>query len=217
MNSKEKETYKKIDIFSEERGIIISSQNITTEGNRITLFGEDFELLPHKSTMEVIGYFEDGVVLMHGLVTLSTSSQLNLTILSTDVKRERRNYLKVKTKQKVNIRRIFALGKSRKSMSVNDTVITRDISLGGICFFSNRTYFVGQRLIFDFNFLKTHFVAEATILRKERQKFRTDYRFKYACKFVELNGEYQRVLCEYVYKVQLEEHRKRKALQEDYN
>lgn len=213
----QKDTFKKIDIFKEDEGIIISSQNIHVEGDRISLFGEDFELLPHKTVMEVIGYFEDGVVLMHGLITLSTASQLNFTIVSSDEKRERRNYLKVKVRHKVNILRVYARGSSNKSMRVNEMVLTRDISLGGICFFSNRTFFVDQRIVLDFSFLKARFVAEAVILRKEPQKIRTNYRFKYACKFTDLNSEQQRVLCEYVYRIQIEAHKRMKALEEDLN
>jgi len=213
----QKDTFKKIDIFSEDKGIIISSHNIHTEGDRITLFGEDFELISHQTIVEVIGYFEDGVILMHGLITLSTSSQLNITIVSTDKKRERRNYLKVKTKQKINILRAFAMGNSNKSMIVHETVLTRDLSLGGICFFSNRTFFINQKLLFDFNFLKARFIAEGLVLRKERQNYRTDYRYKYACKFINLNSEHQRVLCEYVYKIQIDAHKRMKALQEDLN
>lgn len=203
-----KEVYKKIDIFNEEYGVFISSSNINSTSSRITLFGDDLDIIAHHTVVEIIGYSEDGIIRMNGRVTLSTSAQLNMDIIESEGKKERRNFLKVKTKFKIIILRAYSLGKSNKSLMINDSIVTRDLSLGGICFYSNKTFFTNQRLLIDFHHLRSNFIAEALVLRKVHEKHKDGFRYKYGCKFINLDNEQQRVLCEYVFRVQIENHRR---------
>jgi hypothetical protein len=177
-------------------------------GNRIILLGEDFGLFPHKSIVEVVGYLQDGIVFMNAQVTLSTGTQLNFDIINTDSKQERRSYLKVKVYMNSKLLRAFSLGKKGKPYAVNEPILTRDISLGGVAFYSNRTLFKRQKVELDFNILKPGFIAKAEVLRKERGPFRGGYRFKYGCRLLTISGEEERVLCEFVFRTQIENHRK---------
>ena len=95
-------------------------------------------------------------------------------------------------------------------MSINESIETRDLSLGGICFYSNRTFFTDQRLLIDFHLhhLKSNFIAEAIVLRRVHEKQKNGFRYKYGCRFINLDNEHQRILCEYVFRVQIENHRR---------
>ncbi len=207
-------SYIKISVYYAEEEVRVSSSNLNVMGDRIILLGEDFGLIPHHSFVEVIGYLQDGIVFMHATVTLSTASQLNLDILKTDDKQERRNYLKVKVYLNSHLIRAFSLGKSKKSYMINESIQTRDISLGGIAFYSNRTLLKRQKIALDLNMLKPGFIAMAEVLRKERGPFRGGYRYKYGCRFLNVTGEEERVLCEFVFRVQIENYKKLKH-QED--
>jgi len=198
----------KVSVYYAEEEVTISSTNLNIMGDRIILLGEDFGLIPHQSVVEVIGYLQDGIVFMNARVTLSTASQLNIDILKTNDKQERRNYLKVKVYLNSHLIRAFSLGKSNKSYMINEPIQTRDISLGGVAFYSNRTLLKRQKIALDFNMLKPGFIAMAEVLRRERGPFRGGFRYKYGCRFLNITGEEDRILCEFVFKTQIENHKK---------
>lgn len=209
------QNFKKIDVFYEEQGIQISSVAVSSMDNRITLMGDQFQLIAHQTLVDVIGYLEDGIVLMTGKVTLSTASQLNLDVESIDEKQERRKYLKVKTNFKTRLIKAHALGKRNKSILVNENVEIRDLSLGGACIYSNKTFFKKQRLYLDFSHLKPGFIAEAIVLRREKESYKIGFRYRYGCQFQNLGNEEQRILCEYVFKIQIQNHKRLKENLED--
>lgn len=200
--------YIKMNVYYADEEVTVTSTNINAMGSRIILLGEDFGLIPHKSIVEVVGYLQDGIVFMNAQVTLSTSTQLNFDIIKTDVKQERRSYLKVKVYMNSKLLRAFSLGKKNKPYLINEPIQTRDISLGGVAFYSNRILFKRQKVELDFNILKPGFIALAEVLRKERGPFRGGYRFKYGCRFLNISGEEERVLCEFVFRTQIENHKK---------
>lgn len=201
-------SYIKISVYHAEGKVTISSSNLNVMGDRIILMGENFGLIPHQSVVEGIGYLQDGIVFMNAKVTLSTESQLNLEILKTDNKQERRNYLKVKVYLNSRLIRAFSVGKSKKSYMISESIQTRDISLGGIAFYSNRTLLKRQKIALDLNMLKPGFIAMAEVLRRDKGPFRGGFRYKYGCRFLNITGEEERVLCEFVFRTQIENHRK---------
>ncbi len=201
-------SYVKMSVHYAEEEVTITSNSISAEGERIIVMGDDFGLIPHRSVVDAVGYLEDGIIFIKAKVTLSTDSQLNLEVINTESKQERRNFLKVKIYMATRVVRAFSLGKSQKSYIVNERVMTRDISLGGVAFYSNRRFLKKQRIELDFNILKPGFIAEAQVLRRDSGPFRGGYRFKYGCCFLNISGEEERVLCEFVFKTQLENHKK---------
>ncbi len=197
-----------MNVFYAEEEVTVSSMNISVTGSKVMLMGEDFGLIPHQSIVEVVGYLQDGIVYMNAKVTLSTTSQLNFEIVKTDDKQERRNFLKVRVYMNSRLLRAFALGRSGKGYLINEPIMTRDISLGGIAFYSNSVLFKKQKVELDLNILKPGFIPQAEVLRKERGPFRGGYRFKYGCRFQNISGEEERVLCEFVFRTQIENHKK---------
>ena len=141
--------YIKMSMYYPEDQTTVSSGRINMLGERVTLLGQDFELIPHKSVVDVVGYLQDGVVLMSGKVTLSTSNQVNFNIIKTDNKQERRSYLKVKVQMRTKLLKAFSLGRTEKSFSVNETIQTRDLSLGGVAFYSSSVLFKKQKISID--------------------------------------------------------------------
>lgn len=204
----EQRKFVKINVIYEgapgEENVAISSLTVNTDENRIVLFGEDFGLIPHHSIVDAVGYFEDGLVIMSGKVSLSTESQVNLDIIKTDDKQNRRKFIRVKLYKKTTLVKAYSLGGIKKSYLVNELIETRDVNLGGIGFYSNKKFFKKQKISLDFGFLKRGLQLQAEILRIEKGLFSGKYRYRYGCLFITRNSEEERIICEYVFKVQIE-------------
>ncbi len=208
----EKTNYVKISVLYDEKKIAISSVDFTVLDDRMILRGENFDLIPHQSIVDVVGYSEKGVLVMCGKVTLSTRMQVNIDIIKSDDLQDRRKYLKVKTSKKGRVVQAFSMGKSKKPYDIDERIETRDISLGGVCFYSNKTFLKKQKISLEFDFLRLGRNLEAEVLRRVKGEFRGSYRYKYGCRFLKINYKEEQVICEYVFRVQLENH---KRLKED--
>lgn len=183
--------YIKFDIYDEKNYVIISSRKVSTFDNKILVHGENFVTLAHMTKVKAIGYQEDGIVVVEGRVTLSTESQINIEILEIHDKRDRRDHFKVK----IRMDALLMLPE------LNDVRIrVRDLSLGGICFYSDEKLSINQRISIVLNEIKRGLVVDALVLRKEDNK--TGYR--YACRFVSLNNLQDREICEYLFRIQAE-------------
>lgn len=198
-----------------ETATAVSSEKINFTEGKLSLKGRNYSLIPHGSAVEGIGYLWDGFVMIEGEVALSTESQLNVIIKKMSGKQERRSFLKVRTGVNVVLSRAFSLGKSGRAYRINETIYTKDLSLGGISFYSNRVLFKKQQIEIDFGAVIPNFRARAEVLRKERGSFLHKvkgafkrYRYIYACRLLEVSGEEERVLCEYVFRTQLENRRR---------
>lgn len=201
--------YKKIAIFGETGEPILSSSNMTVFDERITLHGKDFPLVSHRTIVNATGYQNDGIVNFLGKVTLSTNAQLNMEIVDFKAKHNRRAYLKVRTDLQTKVLHVYSLGRRKRQFPVREAIELRDISLGGIGFYSNRKYFKKQRIVVDFNELKKDFQATAIILRRSDEDKKYGFKYKYGCMFTDLKTEEQRVLLEYVFKKEIENHKKK--------
>jgi len=200
--------YKKIDIVNMKNETVVTSTDFSLVDNRIILRGHDFPLIPRNSAVRVIGYMKDGILPMEGTVTLSIAKQLNIDVIAFDEKNERRSYLKVRTEAKAIVRKAFTGCKSRKCFTVNESIKLRDISLGGLCFFSDRTFLVKQRLCIDLHEIKEDLIVKVLILRKQKERGGSGFRYRYGCKFVSLDNIAQTYICEYVFKMELENYQR---------
>lgn len=202
----------KINVFyqglSEEDSVAITSYSVSGNEDRIILSGEDFGLIPHHSTVDAVGYFEDGLVIMTATVSLSTEAQLNLDVNKTDNKQNRRKYIRVRLRKQTKLIKAYSLGKNKKGYLIDEVIETRDVNLGGIGFYANRRLLRKQRIKMDFGFLKPGLQVEAEILRIEKGFFGSGYKYKYGCVFKIKNSEEERMICEYVFRIQIENHRK---------
>lgn len=204
----ERENYIKVDLFTIDQEIILSAKNCKIDGNKIMLTGKDLPKLDHQTIIRVVGYLSDGIVVMEGLVTISTDLQINLEILDHQQKQERRQNIKVKTEFKSRITKAYRNIKCKRGLIVNEEIQARDISMGGICFYSNKRFLKDQAIFFEFNQSKKPFVIEAVVLRKETGHAKREYKYRYGCKMVNLTKSQQESICEFVFKVEIENYRK---------
>jgi hypothetical protein len=86
--------------------------------------------------------------------------------------------------------------------------------MGGLGFYSDKHFLRNQQLELDLNYLKPGFKVDFQVLRKEKNPnysgFPLGFKYKYGGKFLKLNAEEERLVCEYVFRVQLVDHQKRK-------
>ncbi|MGI6731884.1 MAG: PilZ domain-containing protein [Anaerovoracaceae bacterium] len=207
--------YKKIAILDENQEVMVQSLNISHDDGRITLFGKDFRLLDHQKVVEAIGYSDQGVSPIKGKITLSTENQLNLEILHIGEQKERRNYLKVRADINGILLKARALGKSTKSFNFNSPIRVRDISLGGIGFYSNHRLLKGQKVVFRLDEISKGLTVEGEILRIKKEDYKRGYGFRYGCRFFPMNHKNEQLLCEYIFKKEIEIYRKQKLLEAD--
>ncbi len=200
--------YKKVDIVNPDNEIVVTSTNIHAAGDRMILRGSDFRLLPHYSTVELIGYQEEGIVKMTGVITLSIEKQVNIDIIEVGSQHDRREYLKIKTDAEATIRKAFTGPRSGKYFLINEKIRLRDISIGGICFFSNKVFLLDQIVYLDLHEIRGGLAVKAQILRKKRESGVTGFRYRYGCKFIDLDNVNQQIICGYVFKTELDIHQK---------
>jgi hypothetical protein len=214
----------KVDISKLDAGLHASAENVTTEYERLIMRGVGFMDIPHRTPVDIIVYYEDGIQFFFGEVTLSLPRQINVEIISAmGDKTERRRSLKVRTSFNATVIRVFSMTGSR-CMRVDVPIRVRDLSMGGIGFFCNHPFFRKQKLILDLSHLKSGFKAEFQILRKEKAEAhmvsgveiaKIGFKFRYGGRLLRLTAEQERLITEYVFKVQLSEHQKRKDLEEN--
>ncbi|MDR2771470.1 MAG: PilZ domain-containing protein [Clostridiales Family XIII bacterium] len=214
----------KVDISKLDEGLHASAENVTIEPNRLILRGADFMAIPHRTPVDIIVYYEDGLQFFFGEVTLSLPMQINVEILSVvSDKKERRRSLKVRTSFDAVALRMFSVS-GRRSMRINVPIRVRDMSVGGIGFFCNHPFFRRQKLILDMGYLKKDLKVEFQILRKEKieahmvdgvEISKIGFKFRYGGSMLGITAEQERMITEYVFKVQLAERQKRKDVDTD--
>ena len=200
--------YKKIDVMDPDFTMLVTSTDVAMENNKIMLHGDDFPLFDRESVVKIIGYLNDGVTAMEGVVTLSIDKQLNIDVTKKSETKDRRSYLKVRTDASATVRKVCFGEKSGRIMHLDEKVKLRDISVGGICFFSDRVFLAKQRIYLDLHEIKEGLNVQAQVLRKQRENRRYAYRYRYGCRFIGLSNLNQRIICEYVFKKELENYRK---------
>jgi hypothetical protein len=214
----------KVDISKLDEGLHASAENVTIEPERLIMRGDGFMDIPHRTPVDIIVYYEDGIQFFFGEVTLSLPRQINVDILSVvSDKKERRRSLKVRTSFDATAMRMFSITGTRY-MRVDVPIRVRDLSVGGIGFFCNHPFFRRQKLILDMSYLKSGFKAEFQILRKEKieahmvdgvEISKIGFKFRYGGRILQLTTEQERLITEYVFKVQLSEFQKRKDADTD--
>ncbi len=193
----------------------VSSEKCSFMDGKLSLKGRDFSLIPHGTEVEAVGYLTGGYVMIAGETALSTDAQLNINVVKISGKQERRSFLKVKAGLGATLTRAFSLGSSRRPYRINEAILTNDLSLGGISFYSNKVFLKKQKVEIDLSAAIPGYKAVAEVLRKEKGHFLHKikgafkrYRFLYACRFLNISGEEERALCEFVFRTQLENRRK---------
>ncbi|GAB1477087.1 hypothetical protein MASR2M70_19230 [Bacillota bacterium] len=200
---------KKIGLVDHNSGAVIISTDINIIGSRIILHGANFPLIDRNAVVSLTGYCDEGLVEMQGSITLSIGEQINIDVNNIDEINDRRSFLKVRCDAEATILSAYLDNRKKKVFAKNDGIRLRDISAGGMCFFSDQIYFVKHRLLIDLHGAAPDLKVNAVILRKQREYRAVGFRYRYACKFVGLNRIDERKIMEYTFKMELENHRKK--------
>lgn len=204
----ETQTYKKVSIYDEDFNVIVSAENISVNEGRLLLSGDGFPLIPHHTITEARGYTEDGVVPMKVEVTLSTEKQLNLDLIALSEQEERRAYLKVRTNIQATLLRSYSLGSQNRPMWRGESIQLRDISVGGLGIYADTVLLKDQKILLQLDAVAPGFTGEAIVLRRKKIGKGQQFRYRYGCRFLKLSHEQERALCEFVFKTQIENHKK---------
>lgn len=194
--------YLKIEIVDEADNILITSQDVRFDQDRMIIFGKNFDYINHEIRVTIKGYTEDGITIMEGIVKLSTNLQVNIEGLNIKENLERRESVKSKAKIYTNVVKTVSTGKNKRIMNILSPIKTIDISMGGLCFVSRTPFFLNQIVYVDLNEVFQGMVLPAKILRKNRVRD-GEYRYKYGCQFQRIMSNQERALCEYAFKMQI--------------
>ena len=208
----------KVDLVNVDEGISISSERAQFSAYRLIMYaiqGNEFPILPHQTQVDMIAYYEDGIKLMWGEVSLSLPGQINVEVLSNSGKKqERRKNLKVRTSFDAKVLAVESMGRRKRRMKVKSDIRVRDLSLGGVGFFSDSLFFRNQVIALDLSYLKPGFVVDFQVLRREKNigygGYPPGFKYKYGGRVLRLTGEEERMVCEYVFKVQITDYNRRK-------
>lgn len=199
---------KKVGLVHPDSGIVVTSTEINVIGSRIILHGAGFPLLDRNTNVNVTGYCDEGLIEMQGIITLSIGEQININISTVEEINDRRTYLKVRCDAEATILSAYMKNRGGKTFFKEDSIILRDISAGGICFFSEKFYFIKHKLLIELHGVAEDLKVNAIILRKQKEYRVPGFRYRYACKFVGLNRVDERKIFEYTFKKELENHQK---------
>ncbi|MDD3349963.1 MAG: PilZ domain-containing protein [Eubacteriales bacterium] len=208
------DTFNKVDIYDNEEKIILSSNQVSIYDNRISLFGDFPVLLSHGTRVNATGFLDDGFTSFTGKVSLSVESQINLTDIELGEKMDRRNFLKVKVPFDGILLMGYEIVNGKKTLLTDESIKIRDISIGGVGFYFNKSLIKKQKILMQLDSVKPDFVVEAIVLRKEKIRHE-QYKFRYGCRFLSLDNIQQSVLCKYVFKTQLETRKKAPGFDDD--
>ncbi len=203
---------KKIGLVHPDSGIIITSTDINVIGNRIILHGIGFPLLDRNTDVDITGYCDEGLIEMQGTITLSIGKQVNINVNTVEGINDRRTYLKVRCDAEATILSAYMKNRGGKIFFREDRIILRDISAGGLCFFSDKIYFIKHKLLIELHGVAEDLKVNAIILRKQKEYRVPGFRYRYACKFVGLNRVDERKIFEYTFRKELENHQKMQDL-----
>lgn len=201
------DVFNKVDIYDNDDNIIVSSIQISFFEDRITLLGDFPVLLRHGSIVNATGFLDDGFIGFNAVVTLSVETQINLVDVKYGEKKDRRNFLKVKAPYGGILLTGYELNNGKKTLLTDQRIRMRDISVGGVGFYFSRSLIKKQKILLQLDSIQEGFTAEAVVLRKEKMKHDT-YKYRYGCRFLNLDNIQQSILCKYVFKVQIESRRR---------
>lgn len=93
-------------------------------------------------------------------------------------------------------------------------VVIKDISCGGICFFTTESLRLGQAVEIIFEFTKDPLPVRLQIIRKE--SYLGDRNFYYGCKVISLNMFQESILKQAIFRIDIENKRSKTIFDQDY-
>jgi hypothetical protein len=218
----------KISISNPAQGFYLTANNVTADadGKQLVLKGSDFIRIPSRTEVAAEVCYPDGIQHLSCEVTFSMPTQINLDVIAeNDSKIDRRSTFKVRTSFETMVMRMYSLGEMHRRMKIEAPIRVRDLSGGGIGFFSNNIFFEKQQIVVDMSILKPDMHINFQVLRREKPKprvkegirvFRLPFRFSYGARAVRMTAEQERLVMEYIFKTQLSGYQKTKDSEDSW-
>lgn len=184
--------------------------NSTNDSSQLIIVkGKNLPELDANTLIYIIAYLVNGDRVKYlTKVKISTDKQLNAFITddNSQIMQERRRFFKIKTNENGFIILIVRDGealKNNESIKIN----ILDINIGGIFISSNFEFQIGDNFKFRTDLYDERLEAEAEVLRIQKTSDGTV--LGYGCKFSSSNSSQEELITRYIYKLQLEERRRR--------
>lgn len=197
-----------VKIFDEDKNYLGKGNLESLSTNRIIVKGNHMPTLPSKSTIFINIYNElAGIAVYECEVSLAADMQLSANILKYHTTIERRKSLKVRTDYKTELKLVMRENKIVQCEEpIKITIL--NLSVGGMLFTSTTDFFVGDTIVFNFDYYKNNIIPiEAKVIRIDESSDELSNN-NYGCVFKDISNTDESVIYQYLYERQLQVHKK---------
>ncbi len=198
-----------VKIFDENKNYLGKGVLDKISGNVIVIKGNYLPTIPSKTTIFINVYNElTGISVYECAVNIAADMQLTAKIIKQHNTVERRRALKIRTDFNVELRLIMRENKIVQTVNPVNIKI-QNLSIGGLLFTSSTEFFIGDTIVFTFDYYKeTPVILDARIIRIDPAKDEYSYN-SYGCIFNELTRNDENIICKYLYERQLQVYKKK--------
>lgn len=172
------------------------------------------ENLVEGRTVQLLCFTEKGVQSITASTSFITQNvQANFRVIERGEVNERRNNVKVPVALSGQIIGHYE-DALYKPLRIPLRVSIRNLSVGGMMFFTNDPLTVNDKYKLNFEVERLSIDVDFTIIRQDVTDLENTY--VYGARFGTMSDEVDAHLCNYIYRIQIEEHRKRKEAKYRY-
>ena len=197
-----------VKIFDEDKNYLGKGFLDRLTGNHIVVKGNHMPTLPSKTIIFLNVYNElAGIAVYECQVSLAADMQLSADIIKYHTTIERRKSLKVRTEFTTVLKLIM---RENKIVQTENPIKIKilNLSVGGMLFTSQTEFFIGDTIVFNFDYYKNNVVPiEAKIIRIDDPYDEYSYN-NYGCIFKGLSDNDESIIYQYLYERQLQIHKK---------
>ncbi len=197
-----------VKIFDEEKNYLGKGNLDSLTADKIVIKGNYLPTLPSKSRIFINIYNEiAGIAVYECAVSLAADMQLSAKIVKYHTTIERRKSLKVRTDYKTELKLVM---RENKIVQTDEPIkiVILNLSVGGMLFTSKTEFFIGDTIVFNFDYYKNNIVPiEAKIIRIDEPSDELSHN-NYGCIFKDLSSIDESIIYQYLYERQLQVHKK---------
>ena len=197
-----------VKIFDKDKNYLGKGNLDRISGNIIIIKGNYLPIIPSRTTIFINIYNElTGISVYECEVSLAADMQLSARIVKQHNTIERRRALKIRTDFEVELRLIMRENKIVQTTQPIKIKIL-NLSIGGMLFTSSNEFFVGDTVVFSFDYYKENpIILDAKIVRIDPPEDELSYN-NYGCMFNEVTRNDENIICKYLYERQLQVYKK---------
>lgn len=197
-----------VKIFDEDKNYLGKGTLNKISGNTMIIRGNRLPAIPSKTTIFLNIYNELlGISVYECKVSLAADMQLSAQIVKRHNIIERRKSLKIRTDYNVDLKLIMREDKIVQS-EIPVKIKILNLSIGGMLFTSSTEFFIGDTVVFTFDYYKNSpVILEAKIVRIDTPSGEFNNN-NYGCVFNDISVNDESIIFQYLYERQLQVHKK---------